>query len=327
MNDSMQMQETGKPGRKPQISNEQILEAAATLQSQGRDITGWALRDVIGSGGPKYMIRVWEEYRASQGDIVQTEEIPAEQHILPPELESKVQVLLGNLHAEIESFARESDALANSTAEKKARAAYEAMMESNKKLVAEQDLADKIIEEADERAEQLESELSEAKQEIASVEASLTSTRGIADKNASDLAQMTRERDKADSKVKELEKQTKQLSTENTKLETRLADKEESLSSVKAELKQTSSELSKSEKHASSLESEVKSLGDSVSKLDKLQASSQSEITELREKYGSASKEVAKLQASLDAQQKLLDEKDKRIADLEKAAKKTEDSK
>ena len=64
-----------------------------------------------------------------------------------------------------------------------------------------------------------------------------------------------------------------------------------------------------------------------MSKLDKLQASSQSEITELREKYGSASKEVAKLQASLDAQQKLLDEKDKRIADLEKAAKKTEDSK
>ena len=48
-----------KAGRKPEVTLAQVIKAADILKQQKRDITGWTLRDVIGSGGPNYLNELW----------------------------------------------------------------------------------------------------------------------------------------------------------------------------------------------------------------------------------------------------------------------------
>lgn len=45
---------------------EQIIEAGRALQAEGRNITGFALRNRIGGGNPTRLRQIWDEYRASQ---------------------------------------------------------------------------------------------------------------------------------------------------------------------------------------------------------------------------------------------------------------------
>jgi hypothetical protein len=58
-----------KSGRKPQVQVEEIIKAAAVLQEQRRNITGWSLRQEIGSGAPKNLISQWENHNKKQGNI------------------------------------------------------------------------------------------------------------------------------------------------------------------------------------------------------------------------------------------------------------------
>lgn len=45
---------------------EQIIEAGRALQAEGRNITGFALRNRIGGGNPTRLRQIWDEYQASQ---------------------------------------------------------------------------------------------------------------------------------------------------------------------------------------------------------------------------------------------------------------------
>ena len=43
------------------VTSEQVIQAAAMLAEQGKPITGWTLRGVIGSGRPDRLLAVWRE--------------------------------------------------------------------------------------------------------------------------------------------------------------------------------------------------------------------------------------------------------------------------
>ncbi|EEI8360625.1 DNA-binding protein, partial [Salmonella enterica] len=45
---------------------EQIIEAGLALQAEGRNITGFALRNQVGGGNPTRLRQIWDEYQASQ---------------------------------------------------------------------------------------------------------------------------------------------------------------------------------------------------------------------------------------------------------------------
>jgi hypothetical protein len=141
--------ELKKAGRKPKVSLEQIIDGADLLKSQRREITGWTLRDAIGAGGPSYLISEWEQYQAEIGVTYNVNEEKIDDYILPAALEDKRNILIADVSLQINNFAIESDALANTIAEKKARSAYETMMQNNKKLVEEQDLASRLLLDAD----------------------------------------------------------------------------------------------------------------------------------------------------------------------------------
>jgi hypothetical protein len=138
-----------KPGRKPEVKLEQVIAAAERLIQENRYITGWTLRDVIGSGGPNYLIKIWEQHQLDNGMTNDEAEVQSDVYILPPELDGKINILLADVSQQINNFAVESDALANQVAAKKERAAYDTMISTNKRLVEEQDLANRIIVDSD----------------------------------------------------------------------------------------------------------------------------------------------------------------------------------
>ncbi len=49
---------------------EQIIEAGLALQAEGRNITGFALRNQVGGGNPTRLRQIWDEYQASQSTVV-----------------------------------------------------------------------------------------------------------------------------------------------------------------------------------------------------------------------------------------------------------------
>lgn len=47
---------------------QQIIDAAPELQAEGRNITGFALRNHVGDGNPGRLKQVWDDYLSSQKD-------------------------------------------------------------------------------------------------------------------------------------------------------------------------------------------------------------------------------------------------------------------
>jgi hypothetical protein len=67
--------------------SEQIIEAGLALQAEGRNITGFALRNQVGGGNPTRLRQIWDEYQASQSTVV-TEPVAE----LPVEVAEEVAV-------------------------------------------------------------------------------------------------------------------------------------------------------------------------------------------------------------------------------------------
>lgn len=237
--------DVSKSGRKPEVTVEQVIEASEILMQQNRKVTGWTLREVIGSGGPNYLLRVWEQYQLDNGVDSTTDEITVVDHVLPPELEEKIHILIGDISHQINTFAVESDNLANRVAQKKAHAAYDTLMSTNKQLVDEQELANRMIEQADsalldtkEHLIKLETELAKQIKETEKLNASLLNE---IDKNTKAKQELEKLKAKF---MKEQEKNTKLINSEltlNAKIEVAMSDKKEALS----RLEDTQSSLAK----------------------------------------------------------------------------------
>lgn len=71
---------------------QQIIEAGQALQAEGRNITGFALRNRVGGGNPGRLKQVWDEYLSSQTEV--TAEPVAE---LPVEVAEKVKAVSSTL--------------------------------------------------------------------------------------------------------------------------------------------------------------------------------------------------------------------------------------
>ena len=153
MNDIVK--ENKKMGRKPSLSPDKIIETIKELQSDNNDVTPCIIRGRIGFGGLGNISSVLESYLKEQNGISLSEKILIETHILPPDLEDKRNMLLTDLTLQVSNFALESDLLANNIAEKRARSAYDTMIENNKNLVDEQSLTIKIFDEVEAKNSEL----------------------------------------------------------------------------------------------------------------------------------------------------------------------------
>lgn len=320
--------EISKPGRKTQVSPEQVIKAASILQEQRRKITGWSLREVIGYGGPKNLLNIWQSHESNNSDVVLNEDIEVEKHILPPSLEDKISILLGDISHQINTFACESDSLANKLADKKAHSAYETMMQSNKELVEEQDLANQIIIRADEESHALQLEATQLKTDFQTQQKSLNDSNNEIIKIADELTRLKFILAEEQSNLHNRTAENLSLAKSITKLETRLEDaieekklcKQESLK-VNLQLSETTSMLKTKEGNLVQLEKETDQLKtvhkNTISALKNEISNFNTEIKQITSTASEQKEKLVLVTSKYDAQQSILIEKDKLIANLE----------
>ena len=143
------VKEKKKLGRKASLTPEKIIETIEQMQRDGDKVTACTIRGQLGFGGLSNITTVLETFLKEQTGISLSENELIETHVLSPDLEDKVNMLLSDLSRQINNFAQESDLLANNLAEKRARSAYDSMIENNKKLVDEQSLTIKMFDEVE----------------------------------------------------------------------------------------------------------------------------------------------------------------------------------
>ncbi len=320
--------EISKPGRKTEVSPEQVIKAASILQEQRRKITGWSLREVIGSGGPNNLLNIYQSHESKNSDVVLNEDIEVEKHILPPPLEDKISILLGDISRQINIFACESDSLANTLADKKAHSAYETMIQSNKELVEEQDLANQIIIKADEESDALRLNVTQLKTDFQTQQKSLNNSNNEIIKISDELTRCKFILAETQSKFQDSSTENLSLAKAITKLETRLEDatvekklcKQEFLK-VSIQLSEATSMLQTKESNLVQLEKEIDRLKtvhkNTISALENERSSLNTEIKQITSTASEQKEKLVLVTSKYDAQQSILIEKDKLIASLE----------
>lgn len=130
-----------------------IIEAGLSLQSEGRNVTGFAIRARIGGGRADRLIEVWKEYKATEAAV--TAEPVVE---LPVELEEEVRGLSSALTERLFKIATELNDKAVRAAERRITEISRAAGENTAQ--AERELADasRIVEDLEESLEKLKTE-------------------------------------------------------------------------------------------------------------------------------------------------------------------------
>lgn len=136
--------------RPAEYSAQQVIEAGQALQAAGRNITGFALRKVVGGGEPRRLKQVWDEHLASQS-VVQAEpvaELPIE---VAEELEEVTRNLIGRLNG-----------LAVELNDKAVKAAERRVTEVVRTAGEQREQAERELVDASQAVEELESQLEQA---------------------------------------------------------------------------------------------------------------------------------------------------------------------
>lgn len=159
---------------------EQIIEAGLALQAEGRNITGFALRNQVGGGNPTRLRQIWDEYQASQSTAV-TEPVAE----LPVEVAEEVKAVSAALSERITQLATELNDKAVRAAERRVaeitRAAGEQTAQAERELADAAQTVDDLEEKLDELQDgydrltlALESERSQRQQQDVEMTARLT---------------------------------------------------------------------------------------------------------------------------------------------------------
>jgi len=136
--------------RPVEFTDEQVVEAGRTLQAQGRNITGFALRQKVGGGNPTRLKQVWDEHINSQ--TTAKAEPVAE---LPVEVAEEVASVTKALTERLAALAVELNDKAVKAAERRVHEVVRAAGEQREQ--AERELAD-----ASQTVDDLENKLDEA---------------------------------------------------------------------------------------------------------------------------------------------------------------------
>ncbi|NQY87414.1 MAG: hypothetical protein HRT51_06595 [Colwellia sp.] len=318
MNDVVK--EKNKMGRKVTLTPDKIIETIKELQNDKRDVTPCTIRKSIGSGGLGNISSVLQSYLKEQRGISLSESEPQETHILPPALEDKLNMILSDLSQQLNNFSLESDQLATNIAEKKARSAYENIIQHNQQINGELTLTIKIFDEIEVKNDEMTEQITEIQimlenEQIKSsaLDASLSKANDESTRLNLLVSETKVSLSTSETKNKSLEKL---ITKAETRLEGSITDKEiavkESIKTI-TQLTQIESELLHAKEHISQLQTgitQVKSEAkEQVSEIQNINSNLMTELNESKEKLISTT-------TTLSAQKELMNEKDKRIVDL-----------
>jgi chromosome segregation ATPase len=108
-------------GRRPEVSDEKIIEAGKKLIEEGRRATGFGLRSMVGnSGDPKRLLKVWQAYLSSQSNNADYAPLT-----LPVELEETLNAVVNETTTKLKALATELNNAAVKTAEQRVATAVD----------------------------------------------------------------------------------------------------------------------------------------------------------------------------------------------------------
>ena len=140
--------------RPAEFSNEIIVQAGRSLLDEGRNITGFALRQKVGGGNPQRLKQVWDEYLASQQNEVVEPAIE-----LPVELAEAVTAATTALTEQILKLATDMNTRAVKAAERRVAEVVRTAGEQREQTERELNDAIQAVDELEEQIEQAREDL------------------------------------------------------------------------------------------------------------------------------------------------------------------------
>lgn len=286
------MKELGESviGRPVDVADERIIEAGDALLKANRNVTGFALRKIVGGGDPKRLKDVWDRHNVSQS--VTNAEPVAE---LPIEVAETLSAMTKALVEKINALAVD---LNDKTVKAQERRVADVLRAAGEQQAqAERELAD-----ASQAVDELESMLAEERASAVELEKRLSELQLTNQAQAVELATL---RERLESVEKSAKAATEQHVAEQEQLRQQLTDQKQAAQVIAVELDNLKTELTKVQAKAEAAEdahkeerkriaSEVQRTADKLIKLEGERDSAKAEA-------GSAREEVAKLTGQLEA--------------------------
>lgn len=199
--------------RPVEFTDEQVIEAGRTLQAQGRNITGFALRKLVGGGDPTRLKQRWDAHQASTaaGEPETVVELPIE-------VANVVDGLAVELASRLKSLAVEVNDKAVKAAERR---------------------VSEVVKAAGEQASQAERELSDAATAVDELE--------------THVAELQEQAQAKDSAYETLRQSSQQQAVELAELRERLKNEQEKGQELRTELGQVKERAESNQQRADSL--------------------------------------------------------------------------
>ena len=271
--------------RPAEFTEDSIIEAGQQLQAEGRNVTGFALRKVVGGGNPTRLKIVWDQYvaGASPAEVEPVAE-------LPNEVAEALKSVISGLSDQINRLAVDLN-------DKAVKASERRVAEVIKAAGQEREASEREMADATATVNDLEEKLDEAQDEIAELTGRLEDTRAALAETRTSLA-----------RAEEKQSNAEQVA----------ADQQVEISALKAELKALNVEIKERDEMIAVLKHEaqsvVKSHADQISQkdaviaelkaqhaesMDVLKTKHAEEISDITQRLATRSAEVEKAKASL----------------------------
>ena len=213
--------------RPAEFTEESIIDAGQQLQAEGRNVTGFALRKVVGGGNPTRLKIVWDQYvaGASPAEVEPVAE-------LPNEVAEALKSVISGLSDQINRLAVDLN-------DKAVKASERRVAEVIKAAGQEREASEREMADATATVNDLEKKLDEAQADIADLTGRLEDTRATLAETRTSLARA----------------EEKQANAEQV-----AADQQVEILALKAELKALNSELKQRDEMIAVLKHEAQSV-------------------------------------------------------------------
>ncbi|MBU2878734.1 MULTISPECIES: DNA-binding protein [Aliiglaciecola] len=143
-------------GRKAEFTDQQIIDAGIIIETEGKLVSPFAIRNRLDGGSSERIKKVWEKYVA-QKEVVVDEKV--EEIDLPSEILDKLEKNQQTAKLQLEKLALESYRVAQQVAEKRVKSTIEDYQSKIAAFEESENQASLAIDSSDRKIDQLESTL------------------------------------------------------------------------------------------------------------------------------------------------------------------------
>ncbi len=277
-------------GRPVDVTDDRIIDAGLALVKANRNVTGFALRKIVGGGDPKRLKDVWDKHNVSQS-VMNSEPVVE----LPIEVAQSLEAMTKALVEKINSLAVDLNDKAVKAQERRVADVLRAAGEQQAQ--AERELAD-----ASQAVDELEAMLVDERTRVGELEKRLSDSQAENQAQAVELATL---RERLESIEKGAKAATEQHVAEQEQLRQLLADQKKSVHDISADRDALKTELTKvqakaeasEESHQQQRKMAADEIKRSADKLVKIEG----ERDKAKAEAGKAREETAKLTGQVEA--------------------------